>query len=211
MTRKWVIDYPMRTYIIDEMSKFKNPYDTRSFLCTLDRKKQKTLMKWLSSWRKNMVYERIIKTNEWELRKAPISSIVIGGINKNVEPIISFCDYNLGKIARLNGDSVKRLKKLGFGDQGEIKTKILLARKEYPVYKIIDGAHRAVRLVWDGVRELELLVIKPIITTLWQRIKIRLYNMFHDDKLCPKCGGNTLVSLRPYELRDSCLNCDMDW
>lgn len=207
MTEKWVIDYPMRTYIIDEMSKFKNPYDTRSFLCTLDRKKQKTLMKWLSSWRKNMVYERIIRTTSWELKKVPIRSIVIGAINKNVEPIISFCNYRLSEIAKLNEDSKKRLRQLGFGDQGEIKTKVMLARKEYPMYKIIDGAHRAVRLAWDGANELELIVIKPIITTLWQRIKIYFHNMTNYSKICPRCNSNEVNCADG----SFCLSCDIDW
>jgi len=192
------------------MSKFKNPGDTRSFLCTLDRKKQKTLMKWLSSWRKNMVYERIIKTYDWELRKVPIDNIIIGAINKDVKPIISFCDYRLDRIAKLDERGKRILKQLGFGDQGDIKTKVLLARRENPMYKIIDGAHRAVRLVWDGARELELLIIKPVMTTFWQRIRIRLYNMFNDDKLCLKCG-NSKISLRPYVLNGICLNCDVDW
>lgn len=206
ISKNWIIYHPMETYIMDEMSKFKNQHDTASFLDTLNGKEKITLMKWLSHWRKNMVYERIIKTTHYEIKyNVPSYRIIIGAINDYVSELICMCDHNLSNIA----ESKEISEHPEFKSQGNINRKLFLARKCEGKYKIIDGSHRAIRLACDGIDRFNLLVIKPIMTTFWQRLKIHFHNLTNWIKICPKCGSEMIRY--PISNNIKCIDCDMDW
>jgi hypothetical protein len=144
----------MKKYVIDEMSKFKNLGDLEQFVNTLKTEQIDQLCKWLSSWRKNSVFNNILSgPNSWQMDKVHISDIKIKRVNDRVNPLLEKHDYMLENISQdeeiCNHDE--------FRSQGNIKSKRFIAIKEGDKFKIIDGIHRAVRLGCDGTKEFELI------------------------------------------------------
>jgi hypothetical protein len=149
----------MKKYAIDEMSKFKNIGDLEQFVNTLEAEQINRLCEWLSSWRKNSVFNDISAGPEtWRTDKIHISNIKIKRVNEKVNPLLKRDDYMLEKISQdeeiCNHDEFK--------SQGKINSKQFIAIKEGDKFKLIDGIHRAVRLACDGTKEFELIYMQSL-------------------------------------------------
>lgn len=141
-------------YMIDEMSKFKNRGDTEKFLNSLEERERDILFQWLSRWRQNDMYNKIMKSpDEWNQKTIPISQIRVGRINATLNPLLERCKFRLDRIAE--DKDIKSHRE--FKHQGNMTSSDLIAKKENSTYKIIDGIHRAIRLVLDGQKQIDLI------------------------------------------------------
>lgn len=144
----------LKKYVTDEMSKFNNLDDLKDFVKTLETEEIYPLCQWLSSWRKNSLYDFISKgPNNWLVKNVHISSIKMTRVNDEINPLLEKHNYLLDKISH----DKEICNHNEFKSQGNINSKSLIARKKGDKFEVVDGIHRAIRLGCDGKKELELI------------------------------------------------------
>lgn len=139
----------VKKYLVDEMSKFRNLDDLRSFVNSLNNSRLNDLCSCLSVWRNNGISDFLRQGPEyWDIEEIDISQIKVGLINETIDPLLERHHFMLESIAHDNDISDHP----EFASQSGYNLNKIIAKKQEDVFLIIDGNHRAIRAACDGER-----------------------------------------------------------
>ena len=150
-----------RKYVFDEMARItkRTTEELEKYVDSLDDHKAKELCSRCSHSRKNSVYSYISKGPEhWIVKTKSISNIYVGVINARVNGYLNRNGWLLKNISK-----DKEICKLGeFRKWGDIHHRSLsfIAQKNGGKYRLVDGNHRAIKLVYSGQKKLKLIYYK---------------------------------------------------
>jgi hypothetical protein len=140
----------LQKYLVDEMSKFRDRRDLRSFVESLDMGNLCLLCQQLSNWRKNEVATYLLGGGNWVEESVSVATIKLPHINERVNDLLARHDWQLDRVAA--DPAVCGHEE--FRDQGTMISDVLLVKKVPDGFLVVDGAHRAVKLACDGQQQL---------------------------------------------------------